>query len=116
MSGSRILVRNTTERLRADIDSGRTGDKVAGSDPAVAPLGADDEAAGRPPKAVARVRMIEIGSRHETREHRGLGHAWVLVAFTVLLAVAIAIWAAAIHANISGAGARAATYGVAMRL
>ena len=60
MSGSRILVRNTTERLRTDIDKGRTGDKVAGSDPAAAPLGADDEAAGRPPKAhtVARARLF----------------------------------------------------------
>jgi hypothetical protein len=39
-SGSRV------EQLRADIDSGRTGDKVAHPDPAAAPLGADDEAAG----------------------------------------------------------------------
>lgn len=38
----------TTERLRADIDSGRTGDKVRGSDPAAAPLGTDEEAAGTP--------------------------------------------------------------------
>ncbi|SRR5271170_7735673 len=39
----------TTAMLRSDIDSGRTGDKVAGFDPAVAPLGTDDEAAGTPP-------------------------------------------------------------------
>jgi hypothetical protein len=32
------------ERLRADIDSGRTGEKVSASDPAAAPLGTDDEA------------------------------------------------------------------------
>lgn len=37
---------NRAEQLRADIDAGRTGDKVAYPDPAVAPLGADDEAAG----------------------------------------------------------------------
>lgn len=35
-----------TERLRGDIDAGRTGDKVPFSDPAAAPLGTDDEAAG----------------------------------------------------------------------
>jgi hypothetical protein len=36
----------TSEQLRADIDSGRTHDKVAHPDPAVAPLGTDEEAAG----------------------------------------------------------------------
>ncbi len=33
-------------RLRRDIDAGRTGDKSPGMDPATAPLGTDDEAAG----------------------------------------------------------------------
>lgn len=32
------------DRLRADIDAGRTGDKVPFPDPAAAPLGTDDEA------------------------------------------------------------------------
>lgn len=36
------------DRLRVDIDRGRTGDKVNNPDPAAAPLGADDEAAGTP--------------------------------------------------------------------
>jgi hypothetical protein len=35
----------TPEELRAAIDSGKTGDKVALTDPAAAPLGSDDEAA-----------------------------------------------------------------------
>jgi hypothetical protein len=35
-------------RLRADIDSGKTGDKSPGLDLAAAPLGTDDEAAGTP--------------------------------------------------------------------
>lgn len=43
----------TVERLRHEIDSGQTGDKVPASDPAAAPLGADDEAAGRPPDGAA---------------------------------------------------------------
>ena len=33
------------QRLRSDIDSGRTGDKVRAPDPAAAPLGTDAEAA-----------------------------------------------------------------------
>ncbi|WP_371345024.1 hypothetical protein [Ancylobacter sp. IITR112] len=37
-----------TERLRGDIDEGRTHDKVPFPDPAAAPLGTDDEAAGAP--------------------------------------------------------------------
>jgi hypothetical protein len=39
----------TTNRLKADIDSGRAGDKIAFPDPSAAPLGTDDEAAGSPP-------------------------------------------------------------------
>jgi hypothetical protein len=35
-----------TDRLRHAIDRGRTRDKVAHPDPAAAPLGTDDEAAG----------------------------------------------------------------------
>jgi len=38
----------TADRLRADIDGGSTGEKVRFPDPAAAPLGADDEAAGTP--------------------------------------------------------------------
>ena len=36
------------EQVRARIESGATGDKVAGSDPAAAPIGTDDEAAAVP--------------------------------------------------------------------
>src|SRR5207248_1885271 len=38
--------RSTADQLRRDIDRGRTGDKVAWPDPASAPLGTDEEAAG----------------------------------------------------------------------
>lgn len=41
----------TTEEIRTAIDSGRTGEKVRDFDPAAAPLGTDDEAAGLPPGA-----------------------------------------------------------------
>jgi hypothetical protein len=51
----------TSEQLRDDIDAGRTGDKVCAADPAVAPLGTDDEAAGMSnhPELIARVRIAE---------------------------------------------------------
>jgi len=39
----------TADRLRYEIDRGRGGDKVDARDPAVAPLGTDDEAGGWPP-------------------------------------------------------------------
>ena len=39
----------TTAMLKADIDGGRTGDKVADYDPGLSQLGTDDEAAGNPP-------------------------------------------------------------------
>jgi hypothetical protein len=41
--------RPTSAQLKADIESGRTGDKNPVRDPALAPLGTDDEAAGLPP-------------------------------------------------------------------
>ncbi len=49
------------ERLRHDIDRGRGGDKVQVTDPAAAPLGTDDEAAGRPPSP----RRVRLAHWHE---------------------------------------------------
>ena len=52
----------TSEPLRADIDSGRTHDMVAKSDPAAAPRGSDAEAGGAPPTAAE----VAVARRHET--------------------------------------------------
>lgn len=41
----------SVQRLRADIDRGRTGDKVDWPDPAAVPLGNDEEAGGNPTDA-----------------------------------------------------------------
>lgn len=41
--------RDTSDRLRKDIDRGKGGDKVGFPDPAAAPLGTDAEAGGNPP-------------------------------------------------------------------
>jgi hypothetical protein len=48
-------------QLKQDIDSGFTGDKQPMFDPALAPLGTDDEAAGTPPtpEEVAAARALE---------------------------------------------------------
>jgi hypothetical protein len=84
---------DTLEQLRADIDSGRTGDKVSAPDPAMAPLGTDDEAAGMPPSpaAIALTRRLET-SRLQPQPQTGLGHAWILIAFIVALAIGIVGW------------------------
>src|SRR3954471_24830501 len=52
----------TTAMLKADIDSGRTGDKIGELDPGLSSLGTDDEAAGRPPSAL----RIALAQYHET--------------------------------------------------
>ncbi|MBV1694519.1 MAG: hypothetical protein KGP27_08680 [Hyphomicrobiales bacterium] len=87
----------TTDRLRHDIDKGRTSDKVGAVDPAAAPLGTDDEAAGTPPSAAA----IETARRHETKPvARHLDEAgatehwlwpWVVVGLLVAAAATLAI-------------------------
>jgi hypothetical protein len=51
----------TTAQLRDAIDRGRTGSKVPFQDPAAAPLGTDEEAAGTPPAPAA----IRQAMRHE---------------------------------------------------
>jgi hypothetical protein len=87
----------TVDRLRADIDSGRTGDKIPGSDPAAAPLGTDDEAAGTPIGGglVAQARRAEVrGPGHSCGDGKRLGAAWVLIGFCGLLAATIAVWGA----------------------
>jgi hypothetical protein len=57
--------RPTSAQLKADINSGSTGDKVEGFDPGMAPLGTDDEAAGTAPsaKAVKDARAAETDVR-----------------------------------------------------
>ena len=56
----------TADALRHALDRGEGGDKVDFSDPAAAPLGTDDEAAGFPPTSA---QVAEAG-RHELGAHR----------------------------------------------
>jgi hypothetical protein len=83
---------DTVEQLRSDIDGGRTMDKIRGNDPAMAPLGADEEAAGTPLSAEA----ISMARAYERRvatdpdlPPRGAGPAWILIGFVLILAIVI---------------------------
>lgn len=89
----------TVAQLRQDIDSGATGDKVPVLDPAMSPLGTDDEAAGAPspPGLVAAVRRAErVDSRPPEHPHdRGGSRPGLLLAGGLLLAAApaaVALW------------------------
>jgi hypothetical protein len=80
----------TASRLRHDIDRGRGRDKVDAIDPAAAPLGTDEEAAGTPvpPEAVAMAYAQEIGSSPASKD--GGDHA-VLIYVSVVGAIAGAV-------------------------
>lgn len=102
---------DTADRLRHEIDSGRTGDKVDAPDPAAAPLGTDDEASGHPvtreQAALARRRELGRGApapdtpgaggpRRIPGEHRGVrmpeGRILALM-LAALAALALVLWA-----------------------
>jgi hypothetical protein len=61
-------VGSTAAQLKADIDSGATGDKVGGFDPSAAPLATDEEAGGVRigPLLVGRARAAERESKGES--------------------------------------------------
>lgn len=73
----------TSAQLKAEIDAGRTGDKIAAHDPGLSPLGTDDEAAGRPANA-ARVDLARSEETSPRRAHAAsasTGHGanrWVM--------------------------------------
>ncbi|AWN43507.1 hypothetical protein [Methylobacterium durans] len=92
--------RPTTAQLKADIDSGRTGDKVAHYDPGLSQLGTDDEAAGRPNEAhrIAAARQQESAAPHVRAAADPQGsRPWVLPAFAgfivfAAVAIGLALW------------------------
>jgi hypothetical protein len=92
----------TAAMLKADIDSGRTGDKVGVLDPGLSSLGTDDEAAGRPPSPfrIALARYQETferwtrGKRRTSDAHPGwditlTGFCGLIAAIGVLLLIGI---------------------------
>jgi hypothetical protein len=86
-----------------DIDRGVTGDKVPGSDPAAAPLGTDDEAAGTPPtrreidlEARSRTVLPHTGAPRTHRapwiigvDHRGGSSGWIIGAGVLLAGLVV---------------------------
>ena len=89
---------STTEQLRHDIDRGRTGDKVAAIDPAAAPLGTDEEAAGTPidPKLLAVVRRRERSMHAAPAGQKISGDEdWSGVVIWLVVVVGLAIGVAA---------------------
>ena len=97
--------RPTSAMLKADIDSGRTGDKIGELDPGLSSLGTDDEAAGRPPSAfrIALARYYETIGRwgaggRDTAAHSGQdGGLTVFVGLILAIGVGLlaGIWLAA---------------------
>jgi hypothetical protein len=73
--------------IRRAIDSGRTGDKVDFPDPAAAPLGTDEEAAGTPvpPQAVKLSLDKELNIGNQARPAPGRRSALLLAVFGIFL-------------------------------
>ena len=87
----------TVAKLKHDIDRGRAGDKVDVIDPAAAPLGTDEEAAGTPVsrEAVKQAYAYEIGSAPVSSERRDGDHAVAIylgMIGIIALTVGTAIW------------------------
>lgn len=80
------------DQLRAAIDSGATGDKVAFPDPAAAPLGTDAEAAGASPSSAERDQAFsaEVAPRRRGPSRKG-GALSMMLGFLGLIAVAAVI-------------------------
>jgi hypothetical protein len=82
------------ERLRRNIDSGRTGDKVPVTDPAAAPLGTDDEAGGSRMTAHAAA-LVENAERRKPEPPReGRAHLWYIGGIIAAALLIIAFFAA----------------------
>jgi hypothetical protein len=90
------MTNSTTDQLRDDIDSGRTGDKVPASDPAAAPLATDDEAAGKAPtpQEVDKARRQEV-ARPPTlpQQNSGARRAWLLIVLAMICLGLLFAWA-----------------------
>ena len=86
----------TTDRLRHDIDRGRARDKVAFSDPAAAPLGTDDEAAGTPPapESIQLAYDLEIGRGTTSGDipHDGGIVLFVAIILGLVVCFGVGVW------------------------
>lgn len=95
---------DTAQRLKADIDAGKGGDKVTQDfDLGLSTLGTDDEASGNPPtpaEVAAARKSEERGPVRPPAEQsaiatqRGMPAVWivVLVAVVAIAAIGAAVW------------------------
>lgn len=72
----------TGQQLRAEIDGGRTGDKVAFADPATVPLETDAEAGGASVPFKSEVRIVHNNSSS------GWAGLWIYIAAALGIAAA----------------------------
>jgi hypothetical protein len=82
----------TTAMLKADIDSGRTGDKISHYDVGLSQLGTDDEAAGNSPSSerIALARKTEAASPRVQKAAEPHGKRnWILPTLFVGFIVAV---------------------------
>lgn len=85
----------TAAMLKNDIDSGRTGEKVAVLDVGAAPLGTCEEASGTPltPQQLHQLREMEVKTPDPVKPGQGQseGRTWIvpIVAVVVVLAVVV---------------------------
>ena len=80
--------RPTSAMLKADIDSGATGDKVKAHDPGLSQLGTDDEAAGQSPThaRIALARKTEAAPARVRNASRPHGpNAWVVPSYCAVV-------------------------------
>ncbi|WP_342152605.1 hypothetical protein [Methylorubrum sp. SB2] len=92
----------TLAQLKAQIDAGATGDKVAAHDPGLSPLGTDDEAAGRPPEAarIGQARRQETTPRRRRAAGMATGHGrnrgvmplYVGIVLAVAVVIGLGLW------------------------
>lgn len=83
----------TADSLRQAIDSGRTGEKADWPDPAAAPLGTDDEAAGNPPSR-QELGMETLETPIQTRLNGSLMAAalYASIALAILIVLALIVY------------------------
>lgn len=89
----------TTAMLKADIDSGTTGDKVEHYDVGMAQLGTCDEAGGTPPSPERIALARKTAAENRPRRPAGYPYArqaWVIPAYIGFIAVAAVILSSAL--------------------
>ena len=95
---------DTTQQLKADIDAGKTGDKIdQGFDPGLAPLGTDDEASGtRPtPEEVRLARELEASGAARQPAEQGRRNSRPVFPVVAVLSAALLVLIVAVLTALS---------------